>query len=141
MAQKETVVGFEQTIGDRDIPEDERLWEAFKELVGSYTTDGRGAGERALQEFPDTPQTVAELFSEVAKMYRGETPFTYPIFLSLQYYSEEEPLKSELSTLGSLPIPPEFYMPDNESTKLKEISNSYNTFNEYVDKYISLKFK
>lgn len=135
-----TTEEVEHQIGVRDARlTNERIEQAILEWESSYDQRSGYSGF-AIRELPEGPQTVIELFTEFAKMYRGESPFTFGRSIALQYYSEQEPIASELAPFGMIPIP-DIYLESDRQSQIQEVQDSYEKFNLYVDQYIIKKYE
>lgn len=96
--------------------------------------DPTGAGEIAQLEFAENkPKSLSELLAEMAAMYQGDTPFTQYRIISFDYFSNSEPILSQISKYGVVPIP-NIRDSDNQDIRINDIQDSYKKFKEYVDK-------
>jgi hypothetical protein len=96
--------------------------------------DPTGAGEIVQLEFPENkPKSLNELLAEMVAMYQGDKPFTQYRITSFDYFSTSEPILSQTSKYGLVPIP-NIRDSDNQDIRIYDIQDSYKKFKEYVDK-------
>ncbi|BBH22878.1 hypothetical protein Back11_42230 [Paenibacillus baekrokdamisoli] len=138
---------IEQRIGVRDTSLSyDRLidleWEWNRSLNSRLQVELQEASLIARSELPEQPETVVDLLIEIASMYRGDSPFTYARMVALEYYTEQEPIASEIAPFGPLPITDFLEIDvDDQEAQLQNIQESYKEFNQYVDNFMNVKFK
>jgi len=80
----------------------------------------------------EQPNSVAQLVSEMLKMYEGNAPFTKKRAASLEYYSLQEPLASALQAIGKvLPFP---VLPEEQNVDVRAaaIQDGYEALLNYL---------